>query len=215
MTKRVVKRRTLGPLLLTATFSSALVLPALAALQSGDAAPPFSAPASLDGKAFNFSLRDALRRGPVVIYFYPSAYTGGCNLQAHTFAEEKPKFDAVGATIIGVSLDSTGRLNEFSADPNYCAGKIAVASDADGAIARSYDLKIRPLEPGKKDTRGVELDHGFAERTTFVVTPDGAIFATVSGLAPVENVAKALEAVKGVWVEKGAQAKNGMGSQQR
>ena len=98
--------------------------------------------ASLTGKAFDFSLKDALKKGPVVVYFYPSAYTGGCNRQAHAFAVNKDKFDAAGATIIGVSQDSIARLNDFSADPEYCAGKFPVASDPDGKIAKSYGLKV-------------------------------------------------------------------------
>ena len=120
---------------------SALVgLPVLAALKVGDKAPDFSARASLAGKEFNFSLQDALKKGPVVVYFYPSAYTKGCDLEAHTFAQEKDKFDAAGATIIGVSADSIARLDVFSADPDYCAGKFPVASDADRKIANSYNL---------------------------------------------------------------------------
>ena len=119
-------------------LAAAIVVPAFAALKQGDKAPDFSAKASLAGKEFAFSLKDALKKGPVVVYFYPSAFTGGCNIEAHTFAENKEKFDAADATIIGVSRDSISRLNAFSADPQYCAGKIAVASDADGAIATSY-----------------------------------------------------------------------------
>src|SRR4051812_26485928 len=115
---------------------------ALAALGVGGKAPDFSARASLDGKAFDFSLKEALKKGPVVVYFYPSAYTGGCNLQAHTFALNHDKFAAAHATIIGVSLDSIERLNKFSADPEYCAGKVPVASDPDGKIAKSYDLMV-------------------------------------------------------------------------
>src|SRR4051794_8032569 len=88
--------------------------PAFAALKEGDAAPAFTASASLAGKAFDFSLKDSLKNGPVVVYFYPSAFTGGCNLQAHTFAVNQEKFAAAGATIVGVSLDSIARLNEFS-----------------------------------------------------------------------------------------------------
>src|SRR5437762_11400610 len=106
-----------------------MTFPAFAALKQGDKAPDFSAKASLAGKEFSFSLKAALKNGPVVVYFYPSAFTGGCNIEAHTFAENKEKFDAVGASIIGVSSDSIARLNAFSADPQYCAGKIAVASD--------------------------------------------------------------------------------------
>src|SRR5271168_4428016 len=112
----------------------------LAAIKVGDMAPNFSARASLAGKEFNFSLQEALKKGPVVVYFYPSAYTRGCDLEAHTFAQEKDKFDAAGATIIGVSADSIKRLNMFSADPEYCAGKFPVASDAGQKIAASYNL---------------------------------------------------------------------------
>lgn len=167
-----------------------------AALKEGDAAPDFQAQASLDGKSFNFSLKDALKKGPVVVYFYPSAYTGGCNVQAHTFAEKHDQFAAAGATVIGVSLDSIERLNEFSADPDYCAGKFPVASDAGGKIAKSYELNIREASPGKKDSRGKEIDHGFAERTTFVITSDGRVSETVGGIAPAQNVEKALESVQ-------------------
>jgi Peroxiredoxin len=175
---------------------STLALPALAALNEGDPAPDFKAPAALDGQVLEFSLKEALSRGPVVVYFYPSAYTSGCSLQAHTFAENYDKFTAAGASIVGVSLDSIDRLKEFSADPEYCAGKIAVASDADGRIARAYDVKVAAPRPGAKDMRGAEIDHGFAERTTFIVTPDGKVAATVGGVSPFENVAKSLEIVQ-------------------
>jgi thioredoxin-dependent peroxiredoxin len=174
----------------------ALALPAAAALKAGDAAPDFKATASLAGKEFKFSLARARTAGPVVVYFYPSAYTGGCNVQAHTFAVNQEKFTAAKATVIGVSLDSIERLNSFSADPEYCGGKVAVASDKDGKIAASYDLKVREAVAGMKDSRGVAIDHGFAERTTFVVGKDGKIVATVGGVSPTENVQKALEAVQ-------------------
>ncbi|HEY4886334.1 MAG TPA: peroxiredoxin [Myxococcales bacterium] len=179
-------------------LSGALAQPAFAALKQGDKAPDFSAPASLAGKEFNFALKDALKKGPVVVYFYPAAFTGGCNLQAHAFSENSDKFTAAGASIIGVSLDKIATLNQFSADPQYCAGKIPVASDADGKIAKSYDLQVREAKPGAKNTRGDEIDHGFAERTTFVVTPNGSVAATISNLSPADNVAKTLEAVQQV-----------------
>ncbi len=175
---------------------SALALPAHAALKTGDTAPDFTTQASLAGKAFTYSLKTELKKGPVVVYFYPSAYTGGCNLQAHTFAENKEKFDAAGVSIVGVSLDSISRLNDFSADPSYCAGKISVASDADGKIAKSYDLTIKAANETAKDSRGIEIGHGFAERTTFIVTPDGKVAETIGGLTPVENVEKALAAAR-------------------
>jgi peroxiredoxin Q/BCP len=171
-------------------------LPAFASLQSGAPAPDFTARASLAGRAFSFSLKAALSNGPVVVYFYPSAFTGGCNVQAHEFAVNKDKFTAAGASIIGVSLDSIERLNDFSADPAYCGGKISVASDVDGKIAKSYDLKVSEAKSGLKDSRGAEINHGFAERTTFIVTQDGRIFATIGGVSSDANVDQALLAVK-------------------
>lgn len=182
-----------------ALLALTLLLPslsALAALRAGDRAPQFKTEASLDGKVFEFSLQQALKRGPVVVYFYPSAYTGGCNLQARTFAVNHEKFAAAGATVIGVSLDSIDVLSKYSADPEYCAGKVAVATDPQGSIAKSYELQIRDPEPGKKDTRGVLITHGRAERTTFVVTPDGKVAAVIGGLKPTENVDAALAAVQ-------------------
>ncbi|SFV17419.1 peroxiredoxin [Pseudoduganella namucuonensis] len=189
-----MKKLTLAAAL--AIAGATLALPAGAALKEGDAAPGFSTKASLAGKAFDFSLKDALKKGPVVVYFYPSAFTGGCNIQAHTFAVNHEKFAAAGATVVGVSLDSIARLNDFSADPNYCAGKFPVAADADGRIARSYDLAVKEAVAGKKDSRGLDIDHATTERTTFIVTPDGRIAASVGGLTPAANVEKALEAVQ-------------------
>ena len=181
--------------LLTCLISTAICLPALAALKDGDSAPDFTAQASLAGKEFKFSLKESLKKGPVVVYFYPSAYTQGCNVQARTFSVNQEKFAAAGASVVGVSLDSIQRLNQFSADPEYCAGKFPVASDADGSIAKSFDLSVRQIA-GIKDTKGNEVDHGLAERTTFVVKPDGKIAATIGGMTPTENVMKALEAVQ-------------------
>jgi peroxiredoxin len=192
-----MKRLVRGAALSTA-LAATLAMPAYAALKQGDAAPDFKAPASLAGKEFQFSLKDALKKGPVVVYFYPAAFTGGCNIQAHTFSENSDKFKAAGASIIGVSLDKIATLNEFSADPQFCAGKIPVASDADGKIAKSYDLKVMEGKPGFKNTKGNEIDHGFAERTTFIVTPDGKVATTIGGVKPDENVMKALEAVQGL-----------------
>ncbi len=184
--------------LVAGLFALSLSLPAFAALKEGDTAPDFSTQASLNGKAFSFSLQAALKKGPVVVYFYPSAFTGGCNIQAHTFAVNQEKFAAAGVTIIGVSLDSITRLNAFSADPEYCAGKFPVASDANGQIAKSYDLAIRQIAAGKKDSRGVEIDHDATERTTFVISPNGKIIASVGGLSPVDNVHKSLEIAQAI-----------------
>ena len=169
---------------------------ALAALKAGDVAPAFTLPASLAGKPLTYSLKERLAKGPVVVYFYPSAFTSGGNVQAHEFSTQVEQFAAAGATIVGVSLDSIERLHAFSADPNYCAGKLAVASDAEGRTARAFGLRVTDAQSGFTDTRGKEIDHGFAERTTFVVRKDGRIAAIVGGVSPSENVARALDQVK-------------------
>lgn len=191
-----MNRKMLGFLSLVLVATSSF-----AALKQGDSAPDFKAQASLAGKEFTFSLRDALKKGPVVVYFYPAAFTGGCNLQAHTFAENHDKFAAAGASVIGVSLDSISRLNEFSADPKYCAGKLPVASDEKGEIAKSYDIKVVDTYNGQavakmKDSRGNEVGHSMAERTTFVVARDSKIVATIGGVAGDANAEQALAVVQ-------------------
>jgi peroxiredoxin Q/BCP len=169
-------------------------------LSKGATAPVFNAQASLAGSEFDFSLKNAIAKGPVVVYFYPSAYTGGCDAEAHAFAELKDKFTAAGATIIGVSADNIQRLNSFSSDANYCAGKFAVASDPDGKIAAEYGLTISPPKSGIKDVRGQDLTHGFIPRTTFVIDKEGKIAAVLSSqtdhISPADHVEKALAIVK-------------------
>lgn len=171
-------------------------------LTKGDAAPVFDAQASMAGSEFNFSLKKALAKGPVVVYFYPSAYTGGCDAEAHAFAEMKDKFTAAGATIIGVSGDDIQRLNTFSADPNYCAGKFAVAADTEGKIAASYGLVINAPRAGIKDVRGIDINHGFIPRTTYVIGKDGKIIAVFSSeidhISATDHVEKSLAVVKGL-----------------
>ena len=182
--------------LLGALAALTVAATAHAALDVGDAAPMFEARASLDGEAFDYSLSDALNDGAVVVYFYPSAYTSGCNIQAHEFSVNMDAFNEAGATVIGVSLDNIERLNVFSADPEYCAGNLAVASDPSGDIARSFDLAVRGAVDGATDTRGMEIGHGFAERVTFIVGADGKIAETVGGVSPMENVKLTLAAVQ-------------------
>jgi thioredoxin-dependent peroxiredoxin len=171
-------------------------------LTKGDAAPLFTAKASLAGKEFDFSLKNALDKGPVVVYFYPSAYTGGCDAEAHAFAELKDKFTAAGATIIGVSADDIKRLNAFSSDPQYCAGKFPVASDPGGEIAAKYGLTMSAPKLGIKDLRGQDLTHGFIPRTTFVIDKEGKIAAVFSSeanhISPTDHVEKSLAIVKGL-----------------
>lgn len=176
-----------------------IAIPA-SALKMGETAPDFTAAASLGGKDFTFSLKDALKKGPAVVYFYPSAFTRGCDLEAHTFAESKDKFDAAGASIIGVSADSMERLHEFAVDPNYCAGKFPVASDANLKISSSYGLTASKANEGAKDVRGVEIGHDYIPRTTFVIGKDGKVIARLSSeddkLSPVEHVDKSLAIVE-------------------
>jgi peroxiredoxin len=175
-------------------------LPAFAALKVGDTAPDFTATASTGGKDSTFNLYDALKKGPAVVYFYPSAYTQGCDLEAHTFAEQADKFAAVNANIIGVSADNLERLNKFSADPDFCAGKFPIASDEQLTVAKSYDLKVTPGAAGRKDVKGNEIGHGFIERVTFVVGKDHKILAVMSSaddkISPDQHVDKALEMVQ-------------------
>ncbi len=186
-------------LILGSIGAAFIALPALAALEAGDSAPQFELRASLDGQEFDFSLSAALEDGPVVVYFYPSAYTGGCNIQAHEFSVNMDAFQAAGASVIGVSLDSIDRLNDFSADPDYCAGNLAVASDESGDIARSYGVNVSDGPPGGfADTRGVTIEHGFADRMTFIVTPGGTVAESFGGRAvsPIDNVQMSLSAVQ-------------------
>lgn len=176
------------------SFAQSMILP------KGSVAPMFTAKASQSGNEFNFSLKKALAKGPVVLYFYPSAYTGGCDLEAHTFAEYKDTFSAAGATIIGVSADDIQRLRSFSSDPAFCAGKFPVASDASGQIAATYGLQLKPPQPSVKDVRGEQVTHGFIPRTTFVINKDRKIAAVFSSdtdhLSPDEHVKKSLAIVK-------------------
>jgi peroxiredoxin len=197
-----MKKLMIAALLTACAAGPAFTTPAWAALKPGDAAPDFTAKGSLGGKEFTFNLKDALKKGPVVVYFYPSAYTGGCDAEAHAFAEDADKFAAAGAQIVGVSADSLDRLKVFSADPEFCAGKFPIASDADTKIAATYNLKVTPPRAGAKDVRGNEIGHGFIERVTFVVGRDGKVLATMSSaddhLSPVDHVDKSLALVQGL-----------------
>jgi peroxiredoxin Q/BCP len=189
-------------LLLAVALTTAFTAPAFAALKVGDTAPDFTAKASLGGKEFTFSLADALKKGPAVVYFYPSAYTGGCDLEAHTFAGSADKFSAAGASIIGVSADNMERLNQFAADPAFCAGKFPIASDESLKVANSYNLSTTPPRDGAKDVRGVEIGHGFIERVTYVIGKDHKILAVMSSkddkLSPDQHVDKSLAIVQQV-----------------
>ena len=189
-------------LLLIFVLSLFINLPGFAqvkVLSNGSAAPMFTSKASLAGNEFDFSLKKALAKGPVVLYFYPAAYTGGCDLEAHTFAEYKDTFTTAGATIIGVSADDIQRLMSFSSNPDYCAGKFPVASDPGGKIAAMYGLELMPPHPGAKDVTGKQVTHGFLPRTTFIINKNDKIVAVFSSktdhISPDEHVKKSLAIV--------------------
>jgi len=170
-------------LTLAAAAAAALIsAPALAALPVGAKAPTFTAPAFQAGKPFTFVLADALKKGPVVLYFFPAAHTAGCNLEAHLFADSIDKFHAQGATVIGVTAGNIDQLAAFSTETEHCSGKFPVAADPTLAIAKSYQstLALRP---------------GWSDRTSYVISPDDTIILAYSDLKPDDHVAKTLEAV--------------------
>ena len=152
-----------------------------AALPLGAVAPDFTTQATLAGKPFTFSLADALRSGPVVLYFYPAAFTKGCTIEAHNFAEATDKFKALGATVIGLSHDSIDTLNKFSVAE--CRNKFAVAADADGHIIKAYDT--------------VFLGHtNYANRTSYVIAPTGEIIYSYTAMDPDKHVENTMAAVE-------------------
>src|SRR6266436_3624897 len=167
---------------LASVLAAALIaFPAYAALPNGSKAPDFTTEASLAGKAFKFSLTDALKKGPVVLYFYPAAFTPGCTVEAHEFAEATDKFAALGATVIGVSHDPIDKLNKFSV--SECRNKFAVASDADGSVMKEYDA-VLPVKPD------------YANRTSYVIAPTGVIIYSYTDLKPDKHVENTMAAVK-------------------
>ena len=167
--------------LVTAAAAALIALPVCAALPDGATAPDFATSASLAGKEFKFSLAAALKKGPVVLYFYPAAFTPGCTVEAHEFAEATAQFSALGATVIGVSHDPIAKLDQFSV--SECRSKFAVASDADGSIMKAYDA-VLPSHPE------------YANRTSYVIAPDGKILYSYTAMDPSQHVENTLAAVK-------------------
>jgi peroxiredoxin Q/BCP len=163
--------------------SATLASPAFAALKEGTLAPDFSAPAYLAGKPFTFKLADALKQGPVVVYFFPAPHTSGCNVEAHLFSESIDKFKALHATVIGVTAGNLDQLADFSKETEHCGGKFAVAADKGAKIAKEYDatLLMRP---------------GWSDRTSYVIAPSGKITHVYSALSPQKHVQETLDAVK-------------------
>lgn len=169
-------KRTMAVLLTLAVLS----LNARAALDIGDNAPHFTAPAALGGKVFEYSLRDQLAKGPVVLYFFPAAFSEGCSIEAHEFAEAIGKFEALGASVIGVSGDDVEVITRFSVQA--CQGKFPVAADAKKAVIKSYDAAMvtRPE---------------YANRVTYLIAPNGKVVYTYLSLNPNKHVEKTLAAL--------------------
>ena len=157
-----------------------LATPALAELKPGAAAPDFTLPATLGGKEFTFHLAEALKKGPVVVYFYPAAFTSGCTVEAHDFATAMPDFAAAGASVIGVSHDDIATLDKFST--SECQSKFPVAADADKKVMKSYDATM--------------LFGITASRTSYVIGQDGKVKFAYSNLDPDGHVAGTLKAAQ-------------------
>lgn len=162
-------------------LAALMAMPAAAALKNGAAAPDFKARASIGGKQFDFALADALKKGPVVLYFYPAAFTPGCTIEAHMFADAMEDFEKLGATVIGVSHDSIQTLDKFSL--TECRSKFPVAADTSGRIMRSYDAVYRG-------------DPDYADRVSYVISPDGKILLNYTSGDPTYHVEYTMNAVK-------------------
>jgi len=154
--------------------------PARAALPVGSQAPMFDTQATRNGSEFSFHLADALRKGPVVVYFYPAAFTRGCTMEAHDFAAAIDQYTALGATVIGVSTDDLPTLDRFSVSEGH--GRLMVATDPKGQIARQYDSRLPLLNR--------------ANRTSYVIAPDGKVIYAYSALSPDGHVAHTLDALR-------------------
>ncbi len=176
--------RLAGTLGFAGMLGLAAASPALAALKPGEAAPPFNVEAAKGGQVFRFDLAAALKRGPVVVYFYPKSFTSTCTLEAHAFADAMPTFAAAGASVIGLSADSIGTQREFSA--KECRDTFPVGADPSLAVAKSYDAALA--------IPGTTL--GFAARTSYVIAPDGHILSTLSDGDAEPHIANALAAVR-------------------
>ena len=159
---------------------------ALAELKVGATAPSYSAPAALAGQTYQFVLAEALKKGPVVVYFYPKAFTTGCTIEAQLFAEASDKFAELKATVIGVSADDLDTLKKFSQGP--CGGKFAVAADLDRSIIKAYDA-------------GMMIKPDMASRISYVVTPDSKVLFVHSGMNPDQHVSNTLAALQ-AWQAK-------------
>jgi thioredoxin-dependent peroxiredoxin len=153
---------------------------ARAALDVGDAVPNFTVPAALGGKVFQYSLAESLAKGPVVLYFFPAAFSEGCSIEAHQFAEAMAQYEAVGASVIGVSGDDLELITRFSVQ--VCQGKFPVAADEKKAVIKAFDaaMQTRPE---------------YANRVSYVIAPNGKVIYSYLSLNPNKHVEKTLAAV--------------------
>ena len=176
-------------LVLAAAAATLLAAPASAALKPGDKAPIFTTPGYLAGEPVTLSLQESLKKGPVVLYFFPAAHTSGCNLEAHLFSEAVDQFKAQKATVIGITAGKLNELAAFSKETEHCGGKFAVAADQGAKIAKQYQsvLVVKP---------------DWSDRTSYVIAPNGTILHAYSKMDPSEHVAQTLGAVKAFNAKK-------------
>jgi peroxiredoxin Q/BCP len=185
MNADVSMERVIKPFLACAIFSLGFSVPAHAALDIGDKAPDFTAQAALAGSVYKFSLAESLRKGPVVLYFFPAAYSEGCSIEAHYFADATAEFKALGASVVGVSGDDIETLTKFSVQA--CQSQFPVASDQTQGVMKSFDavMQTRPE---------------YANRISYVIAPNGAIVSHYMSLNPTKHVEKTLAALRS-WLE--------------
>lgn len=170
--------------ILAAGLAAVAVQPAFAELRPGDAAPDFKVTGALAGQAYPFQLSEYLKKGPVVLYFFPGAFTPGCTLETKLFADAVEEFSAAGATLIGVTRGNTGRLAEFSA--TACRNRFPVAAVSRDTV-KAYKVTMSFTD--------------WSNRTSYVIAPDGRIALSYSALRPNDHVARTLEAVKALKPE--------------
>jgi peroxiredoxin Q/BCP len=176
-------------IVLAAATAAIIATPAIAELKIGAAAPDFTAPAYLAGQPFTFKLADALKKGPVVVYFFPAAHTSGCNVEAHLFSEAIDQFKAQKATVIGVTAGNVDQLADFSKETEHCGGKFPVAADTGAKIAKQYEstLSMKP---------------DWSSRTSYVIASNGKVAHVYSAMSPNDHVTQTLDAVKALNAKK-------------
>lgn len=174
--RHLIATLTLGTTLSLAAFAASAALPV------GAKAPDFELQGALAGKPLTFSLQQALQKGPVVLYFFPAAFSAGCTIEAHDFAEATDDFKKMGATVIGVTAGNTEQISDFS--KLECRDKFAVAADPGAKVAAEYKTLMQ--------IKGKTL----SDRTSYVIAPDGNILLSYTDRNPDTHIEKALAAVK-------------------